>query len=467
MSTVLRIAFTCFTIVPLQRWVAGFGVGFIVIALAMLTLGRSPMTAISSMPFCILGASLIGMIPAMLGGAAQRSASSRTMLHLRPHGRLRMLLGATLVVTLLAALGSLHILLRHLAYVRFGLAEPTSHMTPGEMFTVCWTLLAFVWIAAFAISSSPMLMPFAILALLPLTGLLKRESFVALANAPVPGPLLFVAGATAWTAFAVWYLTAPSFRQPVWFGNRAAQNLENSPLGALLALLETRDSAVSPQRAIHYMLLGFGSPVRYAFSMCAWLALILLVMKVFLPKPLPLSPVDMSPFFLLSFASFTVALMANQAAARSRLLWLRTGTDRASLFSLAERNLLQTGGLMLAVLGTGAIALTALRTPTTTSTTMVFAAAQIPLWTFMLYGGMFLTRAWIGSQIMLSFGLFIPFLIHAISFRPSADPSPGYMLGASAVYLALAAILRIYARHRWINLDWRVARMPLLRKAGI
>jgi hypothetical protein len=76
------------------------------------------------------------------------------------------------------------------------------------------------------------------------------------------------------------------------------------------------------------------------------------------------------------------------------------------------------------------------------------------------YAGMSMTRGWAVEHWLMSIGLFAGYfflLRFDLQVPLAAIPATWPCL------ILLALLLRIYARHRWRHLDWRVAK-PLLRQ---
>jgi hypothetical protein len=452
MSTVPRIALTYFSMVPLQRWVGGVGAAMIVAAVSFGALGHGVGANVAAGVLSTLGAVLIGMTPAVMGGAAMRYASSRTMLHLRPHGRVHMLLGALLAITMLACLIVLPLLLIKLGQTRLVPAPAPPSIGAGEVFAIGWCSLVLVWIAMFALSCSPVLTFLALFLPVPVA---KAAVFIA----PfLPGPIgLLGIGLAAWLLFAWVYLSAGAFRPPRWYGDRSSQGFEGSPLGALVSRLEPSRGAVSRQRAIWLILLGTASPLRYAFSFSAWLLLLLFALHWLTPDQFTL---DSLPNFLLSMAAMSGATAAYMLVRRARQLWLRHGPDRAGLFLMVERGGLELVLLLMGILAGAVLALVLFNRPGLAVPLLVYSIAQVLFSICLFYGGLSLTRGWTPDELGLSIALALLFVVQTIALRPTQGTSTALLLGALVFYLVLALLLRRHARRRWLTLDWRLARLP-------
>jgi hypothetical protein len=166
-------------------------------------------------------------------------------------------------------------------------------------------------------------------------------------------------------------------------------------------------------------------------------------------------------------AAISCAQLAYMTTRRARMLWLRTGSDRASLFAMAERKGLLAALWSLLLLTAALAALTLLRRPEHLAALVVFALAQIPVWACLFYGGLCLTRGWTAEEVLLFIGLAVLLVFEMATLQPfqvlrAGGLSPASMSLGVGVAVLLIPLLRWYARRRWLALDWRVARMPSL-----
>ncbi len=458
MKTVLRAALAfVWLIVPLQSWLVVLGGILLVFGLAFGAFATHPDNLAVYVVVAMIGAVLIALVPAMAGGVALRSASSPTMLYLRPHGRMRMLAATLLAITALAAVIALPAVVTQLASQLHGFPASSRGFRPGFAFVTGWTVIAGMWLAVFLSSGSRLLSFFAAFApMLFLPPVLIRSSK---AGIDMPGlSTWFVLVLAAWVVFAIWYLRARSFRAPRWFGDRSSQSFENSPAGMIAATLDFSRGAVSTQRASSQLLLGVSSPFRYAFMTTAWVAVFFLGFALLSPGRTRMPGYE----FVLLFGCISGAQLAYMCTRRARMLWLRTGTDRASLFAMAENHGL-AGTLWSLVLMTAVVtAFTLVRAPERVGPLLMLAAVQIPAWIALFYSGMTLTRDVTATDVIQYVGVGVLIVLEMAAVVKGGGPSPQVLATVAVVSLVACALFRKLAKHRWMSLDWRVARLPTM-----
>src|SRR5690606_22051448 len=107
MKAVLRVAHSYFAMFPVQRRINVAALVLIALAAVIFVVGDSMNAATGIAVLCMLGAVLLLISPAFAGALAFRQASADVRLHLLPHGRVRVLLGTTLALTLFGAITAL------------------------------------------------------------------------------------------------------------------------------------------------------------------------------------------------------------------------------------------------------------------------------------------------------------------------------------------------------------------------
>ncbi|MEO6079598.1 MAG: hypothetical protein ABIQ86_07455 [Steroidobacteraceae bacterium] len=459
MKTVLRIAQGfCWSIIPLQSWIVLLGAVFLLGAMGFGAFEQEPQDIHIYAMVGMAGAIIIAFVPALSGGAALRFASSRSMLHLRPRGRATMLSASMLAITALAALIALPVLLGQFATQSAGFAPIPRSPLPAHVFAVSWSVMALLWGIVFVASGSRAFSFLAILPIFIVPPLLIHSSQAAL---DLPGPFTwFLLALAFWLLFTVWYMRADAFRTPRWFGDRSSQNFESTPAGMVSSLLDFSRSALSPQRAGSLLLLGASSPLRYAITNTVWLAVIFLFFAVMGTGSARARAGRVPGMeFVLVFGATLGAQLAYMSARRARLLWLRAGSDRMSLFAMAERNGL--AATLWSLLLTAAIVgcFTLLRAPDFARSLLLFAAAQLPAWVAAYYCGMSLTRTPNLIDVCLCIGLVLLFFVQMVFVQPKVDVSSLQLSLAAAFWLGLSILLRALAKRRWRALDWRIARL--------
>ncbi len=206
MTSVLQIAWRYFWFLPLQRGLNSIGAVLLVAGTALMLYGfPGPDFVVShaSLTCALLGSAFIAFGPAFAGGMVLHLSSTRSLLHLRPHGRLRMMLGSTLAITGIAAITAAPLLLNHLIN-----AGPA----PLKLFCVLWSCVALFWSATVFLVATPWRM----IALMAVTPVLLVTFRKILFQSPAGFVILLVVGLCAWLAFARWYLAVQSIPQPGW-----------------------------------------------------------------------------------------------------------------------------------------------------------------------------------------------------------------------------------------------------------
>lgn len=451
MSGVLRLALACYSLAPLQRWVNGAALGLLAAGVVAGLTADDVWEGRNMFAFVMVGAILLVFIPTFAGGVALRFASTRSVLYLRPHGRARMLLAATLAITLTAALATLPFLAAQWFAATHG-RIPGRFAAPLDVFMISWTLLVLWWVCMFALSRSVAMMGF--IGLVPIVIVNAGKALVP--YLPEPGWIL-LGGVVLWAMFARWYLQSVSVKRPEFpLSGDPAAGAEATPIGRLFSSVLSPRGRLSTPEALRMYLFGSASPLFFVLT-GAWVALIFLVVQFMTAggfrRAEPL--VGMLPF--LGFFNISLGFAT---ARRARLLWLRTDLDRAGLFRLAER------WGQFAAMTTWLVAAAAIVVPI-----LLFqerSASAVVLYVFMqgvaavalYYGGMAMIRGWSFPDVLLCILLVLLVIAQSAYFLPMRDPSMGslaILLLAAGVVLLL---LRGYAASCWHKLDWRVARMP-------
>jgi hypothetical protein len=459
MRAVLRIALAYFGMLGLQLWLNVLGLAFIAVAAALFILAANQPNAPESVfAFCCIGVGLILVMPAFGGGIGMRLGSRPGVLHLRPHGRLRMLLGATVAVTLFALLAALPSLATYAFLAAHGLDTHLRLPSPLLAFEFMWALFALGFIYMFCISWSVLgmfsswLLPFAI------TQLVNRVE----GWADLMSPALIVAvGLFAWSVFTVWYLRAGAIRRPVpQFGNTAGTTDEDSPFRWLL-LREDRTGEPTRALATSHYLLGSASG-RLHLLTGLWIAGIFVLLHVFSNSDRPAQPGPM--LFMLPFLAFQFGALGYATARRARLLWLRAGMTRDSLFRLGERQALRACLITWSVVATVAFALSALPDPSRIPQVLLYVAASAAVGTVVFYAGFATVRAWHVGDVLLYIFLAVLFLVQfviaAMAWKDGDPATTTAFILLAAGILTLA--MRWLAHRRWCRLDWRIATPPTL-----
>lgn len=442
MTAVLRIALSFFAIVPLQRWMNWIAV--VLLAFALLNLGNDGVLFLA-MPAMLL----LVVVPAMCGGVALRHACTPSLLHLRPHGRLRLLLGATLALTLIAAIVALPVQID--AWSReLNASQRPAIPSPTFVFQLAWSILVAAWLLFFALSRSQLAN--AMFGLAPLLAFMLARHVTLHAGAfqwMLPGALLL------WVAFGIWLLRTPEVQRPAVMPSGASSDA--NPFGGLLAVLPAPLRHDARQATALHLLAG-GTAMFVVNGI--WIALIFLLVHFGMDRAGPRQGTG-DTLFMLPFLAIMFSTVGYMIARRARVLWLRSGVDRAALFRQAEVIGLRAMGItwiipaaaiMMAVAARGTISLPSLLTlhllPATGLAAMFF------------YGGMAMTRGMCVRDALLALALGGLFMAQLVLMHPVRGLTTTEALLGGVAALAVVALLRIYALRSWQRLDWRLARMP-------
>jgi hypothetical protein len=433
------------------------GATLMVIALAMRAISHDPPALKASAVLAALGGVFVLLVPVMLGGGMMRAASSRIILHQRPWGRQRMLLGATLAITLIAICGTLLV-----TAVEELQRQNGSLQHALEVFALAWSLVATTWVCVF-IAAGNRLLSF-LFGFVPLA--IARYGTAVFGEMP-DARLLVVMSVILWTCFSFWYLRAGQIARLV-YGKAGREELYNSRINRFFQWAAGAGRRASRARATEAHLLGMspmGSFVTGVYFVVVG-ALLYFMFTIFTGhlKNAPLQ--FLAPFYLLPVVVLCWAVMGYALSRRVRVLWLRAGLDRLGLFREVERS-----GLLVGLVGIGvfliALLLYALaKWPANKETILIFVAVQVPCVACFFYGGMSFTQRWAAMDTLIATGLCALLAAQILLLRPwSGEPRPvaPFVLGT---VLALAPILRWHARRRWLSLDWRVARVAQLPLRG-
>ncbi len=440
-----------FDLVPLQRWINALSLLLLAVAVLAAMSGRNNGT----LGFTLLGVVLLAIAPVILGGAALRFASTRSALYLRPHGRIRLLIAATVALTLLALLLTLPFCIEQwLEIPRRG-----ARIDPGHVFPIAWSGLALLWICVFAVSHS--MHTLGLVGLVPLA--LVTLSRVLMPHLPHPAWLMLPAAA-AWLGFSAWYLRTNSVARPQLASSTqsALDGGSFTPLHRLFACVTPKGELSATQAQSMYLLGGL--PSMFAIT-GVWIAGLfflfhLLVQWFGAPAARPGSYGPANLLFMLPFIGFFMFSLGFNTVRRARYLWLRERLDRRGLFGLAEQR-----GLRASLSGWGVTAaiiavIELLRDPGNAGYVPVYLLAHAALAICLFYGGMASTRTWSVRDVTLGAVIWIGFAVQVYQLSPERHPDSGTVLNFELANLIFALLLRWYALRIWQGLDWRITTLP-------
>jgi hypothetical protein len=474
-SGVLYIAWSYFWFLPMQRWMNLVGTAFLAVGLLLFLRNGMDLPALRDGAFaCVIGGFIIALVPGYSGGAALRLASTRCQMQLRPHGRARMLLGATLAITLVALLVVAPMLLMQLTGPAHGSGTNDStfyNIAPLTMFATAWSIIALLWCGMFFATGSMLLffliviVPPAVIRLVPL-----------LLDSTTGTVALFVACPCVWLAFALWYFNVHLVATPIIGVNsaRAGDPTEasfgagDSPLyrlaSAVAAWVDRLTAANSrvPEAGLSrrvYLLGTFTLLGRFVAG--AVPTLLLLLVWYFLPASDSMRQI---PTMWLLMASMVPGFLGQAMARRARFIWLRAGLGRADLFRLAERTGLPAAAVMLTAITIAFLAVSLSSRPDRAAVILLFVAEQAALATCVFYAGLCATRGWDITGVLLTAAGFVTVLFQAIVIQPHHYTGAKVIAVTLLLLLLGAVLLRRLALRRWLALDWRVARLPPLNQ---
>jgi hypothetical protein len=465
----LQVARICFGLVPLQRWVNGFGVVLIALSVGAALMGPGREFSVL-LPSGVLGMMLIAMAPGFCGGAMLRHGLSRRALHLWPHGRARMLLGATLAITLLAAVAALPVTI---VEPRFRRSIAAAGLTlDGNLalavlrsFVVAWNVAAIFWVATFVVTASRLATTVAWLTMmgLPALGKLLDDIMPGVVLPRGATGLLLATGPIAWILLVLWCLKAHAIRplpRP-WQRKPRADGPTNR---------QVRQKPPTRLFATVWYLNGSGSIAGTAAVGAAVALFGVLMFGVFIPFVAsvntslpPPSWLKVPALYLPAYAVVAV-LVSRLLALRARFLWLRAGMDRTRLFHLTERYSLLLTALTLGGGAAVLLPLTLVQQPEIAASVFTYGATTcVVVWCMIYIGlseqGFAAIVPWLGVVALFLYRL--PFI------RPQPDASLAAALGTMTMFAVVALLLRWHARRRWLLLDWHAKRIPVVpRRAG-
>lgn len=458
MSGPLRIAISYFTLVPVQRWANVAGGSLLALAALIIAFANDHPVAGFGVFLLTLGLALIGITPVFGGGVAMRVASTPTLLHLRPYGRLRLLAGTTLVITMLAALSALPALVMDWFVPEPG--EPLSDGNVGAlvMFEGAWTAMALCWIIMFTISRS--LLAFAAIGLIPVVTINVAKYLAPLFPSVT---WVFACGLFAWALFALWYLKTPSVKRPEFpIHNPLATSFQNSS-AVRLAALGTPKGAFSRERGTFFYIFACGSPL-YFVGIGAWVTVLFLLVGVLTQASTGKSEFRMAGQLLgmLPFFSFFGASIGYTTARRMRFIWLRAGMDRSGLFRLAERWGLRSVLTAWSMAASAALIIALVSGRGSAMEYILFVVVQGFMTIALFYAGTAAVRNWSPGELLIYAGITIAFIFQAVTLMPMRDVSMGMMIADLLLAVFLVVYFRWRALRRWQTLDWRVAKVTQL-----
>jgi hypothetical protein len=453
MKASLRIALTCFNIFGLQTWLHAIGAALLLISLGV---GLSADTGEPSIAGGLAtgAAVFVLLIPTYGGGNALRYILSRNAALLWPHGRKRILTGATLAITLLACITTVPTFIAHLAELS-GARDPFARISPITVFAAAWASIAAMWIFSYAVSASPR--TYFLMFLIPIAASRLSRTIAPLLPA---APIGFAIAVACWIAFVAWVLRAGTIRMPTFLKG-------NDPMGMGSNVGVKNDlfpyEPASRATALRQYLLGVPTWWGSVLVGAGMLLMVAMLVGLLLSRGETRDNNDLPMTFLGMFVAISPSI-AFMVIRRARLLWLRAGASRNELFRITERHGLMSVMISLGVFTAGLAAWSMALRPDLFSSILLSALSSLVFSVTLFYAFFSFTRGLNAGDVALGIALGIALIVHMIQTRPTED-SIRTSLTLLVIWAALAPIMRWQAARRWRNLDWRVA-MPMVVPAA-
>lgn len=452
MIGVLRLSLMYLRFMPLARVVALLGLSIMAACLTVPALNNNALYGV--------GAMLLVLVPAMLGGAAMRTASCGSRLHVKPHGHRRTLLAALLATALLCAAHVLSVLIP--MWLGWLAPQPNTEFiltTAGAIryVVVVWSVIAAMWLLMFlVVDFQKTLLSLFVLGALLANAVGKRSTpDFSLPFATIPA---FIA--LGWLVFSYWYLRRPRLRGLMqvaaeqWLGG----NQRPKSTGRTLSIW---DNGATGRNAALLAFLN-GTPSMRSQLLSQGIPMVFLLLFALLQIRGNDAPDLMNPpMFFFGLFGITGWSLGFSTARRARFLWLKAGLDRTSLFRVTEIAVVQGTAIALVPAGALLLALSIWRQPD------LIAAALLYIATFSLLGvcAMYQGLAFMRQRNVLDIALAIIFVAAWIALMIWLLPTFGHTTATIITLCAalpLAAVLRAHARARWHNIDWHLTRPVVL-----
>jgi hypothetical protein len=443
MNAVLRVWWTFFTALPLQRWLGGIGA----VLCSLIVMGALVSGEDGLWIFGLLVLFILAVFPTLFAGpAVLRALSAPRANQLLPHFRIRMLGAVALfVAALLAAF----------AFLFWNAPSPAGGRLQLQLlgYVFAFATAMFMWMFAQCGDARWVWLWIAMPLVLGIVRLSPSSGQALLAGTPAwTWPAAAVA---AWIVFAAWYVRArrigpvvfaPQARRGAWASADLERNLTRE------RALRTLVTAEPPGRKTQ------------AFVLFAALALGAVVIMVLLTPRGRLFPFTS---FIWPFGAMLLLWgKATSIVHRSRLVWLRMPGPRDGVRREIERALLHNlRGAVLLLLGIAAIYASPLvgTAPTQVLAGLTAAACAALFSTYVAFAsipGRVLHL--VSFALMMALQLALLGIVPAIEASKPASPSLTAVGIVAAVELGAAIALRALATQRWRHVDWlRLRPLPI------
>ena len=443
MKAVAHVYWTFFTAFRIQRWLGVLGLIVVAVGLFVGLVGTlTDIKAVMGFPLGVLGFFVvIGPAAFAAGGLLRALAASRANA-LLPHFRLRVLCAVALFV------GSIALL----SYLVVSMNPTTGPPLGTEVAVYAVGVLTAIVLSVVVITGNPNWGYLFFLPMIAPSMWTEVDGPRRLAAAGVSLPwIVAVAAASAWLAFAIWYLRTRHIRPVLlltstrgWtelWRHKAERPVKRWPedltrAHAVGILLSGRVLRAFPQRLV------------IAAAAGALLCLVASLLR-YMPGQQPAAP-RFTSFVWAFYAMFFVALWAHQIARQSRRVWLSVPGPRVQVFRLVERTMARLFAIALSCIT--ALVLVSLWLHETPPSEVAWGIALMA--SAALYS-VCMGLASVRSTWLIAGGVLIMTIVQAVVLEAVQKPAgTAQIVAVIGIQLAAAAAFRILAALRWRDIDW-------------
>jgi hypothetical protein len=411
----------------------------------------------------ILGLVLLIFPLAISGGGLLRMASGSKTLRLRPHGRLQVFAGATLVIIMLASIYAIVMGAQAANFPKVVLpAAATRLQSVVTLAGIAAATFSLSWIVIFMLSRVyGSFWQFLWIPLLSSSKFIRPPEWAGAATA-----ILLCVAALAWCLFGLWYVKTADIKQPAFRPNTSLEEqpvLREAQLWLRVVVYLQGPLSVTRRAAEHVY--AMGANAKASFVLGAMFSALLYLLWVFVAE-VGSQKLAMSHIIFLCVFATAAGSCAWSITRNARSLWLRAGLDRSGLFYLAERLGL---GCSFFTYFVGACAfglISYLRYPMPFPTLLLHLLTQMLLMLCFFYLFLAQIRGWNFMDavicIIAASGWVVVLVALSPMLRQSQKSSPEVMtmLNVCFALIVAALIFRELARRRWKSIDWMLVRPP-------
>ena len=419
MRAIARLCWTYGTALPIQRWVGVLALAMWALALLAFALSGPPVWV-----FPVTATAMYLLATALAAGYLCRVLSAPRTHRFLPHFRPRMLAAFLIFIVLVSTPG----------LALLALPRPPG---PGGKAGAALGLLLIL--------SSTALMTFSQAWGVACVLLLGGATTLLGASSPIAALAVWAA---SWTAFAVWYLRTRDFNRLQWPRALLADGKLDLRLPADTAGQFSRSAALATCLTARYPLRARHLLPRLALLLAIVALASMLLRRFGLAAPYPFGYLAVG----LVIPIATIGPIANQLARRTRLLWLTSGLSRRALFAAMERAVWRSNVPWSFAMFAGTFAVAALARGLPAGTfgrlALLWAGGTI----FGVYLGLALRRV-LALELVVGSALLGSVAVGAWAAL-GEPPRDDWLIGVTALQLAVAAACRAVTIASWERLDW-------------